>query len=181
MEVKNPIKEKPNMKKQLKSTLIEALKYIGISGVIILIVYFISPQKAVQVNKVVEFTFSKAIKIMLGVFLIIGLLQVWLTPKQISKFIGKESGIKGMAIASIFPIILGGSLVTIFPLLKTLKEKGVPIRILITFIVAWAGKAPLLPLETEFLGVKFAALRIGIIIPLAIIIGLVSEKLIGEE
>ena len=84
-------------------------------------------------NTVVVTTISKLITIMLGVVLLIGLLQVWLTPNHISKLIGHESGVKGMLIASIFPIVLGGSMITIFPLLVTLRNKGVPNRIIITF------------------------------------------------
>ena len=171
--------ENVNKKKNsLKKPLIDALKYIVLSVGIIGLVYLFSPSKAGEMNHVVVTTLSKILTIMLGVILLIGLLQVWLTPKQISKLIGHESGVKGMLIASIFPIVLGGSMITIFPLLVALRDKGVPNRIIITFIVAWAGKAPLIPLEIEFLGIKFAILRIVLIIPLALLLGLLGEKIL---
>ncbi|MGQ9610472.1 MAG: hypothetical protein ACUVWN_14325 [bacterium] len=49
-----------------------------------------------------------------------------------------------------------------------------------TFVTAWAGKAPLLPLEIKFLGWKFAVLRIVFIIPFAIILGLLSQFILGK-
>lgn len=163
-----------------KKPLIDAVKYIIISAGIIGSVAIFSPSKAGEINVVVATTMSKLIGIMIGVIILIGLIQVWLTPKQISKLIGKESGVKGMLIASIFPIVLGGSIITIFPLLVTLREKGVPNRIIIAFIVAWAGKAPLLPLEVSFLGINFAVLRIILVIPMAVILGILGEKILSR-
>ncbi len=163
-----------------KKLLIDAVKYLIISAGIIGAVAIFSPAKAGEMNVVVATTMSKLITIMIGVVILIGLIQVWLTPKQISKLIGQESGVKGMLIASIFPIVLGGSMITIFPLLVALREKGVPNRVLIAFIVAWAGKAPLLPLEIDFLGVKFAVLRIALVIPMAVILGILGEKILSK-
>jgi len=83
--------------------------------------------------------------------------------------------LKRFILTSTIPIFIGGSLYPIFPLLKTLREKGASYGAILAFITAWSGKAPLLPLEIHFLGWKFAILRISLIIPFAISMGLLGE------
>lgn len=164
------------MKKLIK----DALIYIVITLIIWAVLIIISPAKGLLVGKVAYGTFLKAINIIIAVFIIIGLIQVWVSPQTLSRLLGKEAGWKGLAIASTVPIFIGGSLFTIFPLLKTLYDKGASIACVVAFVTAWAGKAPLLPLEIEFLGWRFAVLRICLIIPLAVIIG-VSSQFILEK
>jgi len=127
------------------------------------------------VGKIAYGAFMKAIEIIIAVFIIIGLIQVWVPPQTISKLLGKEAGWKGLILASTAPLFIGGSLFTIFPLLKTLLDKGTSIACAIAFVTAWSGKVPLLPLEIEFLGWKFAVLRFALIVPFAILMGLLSE------
>jgi len=159
----------------MNKTLKNALIYCGIALFLWGAVAIFSVPKAMIIGSVTYNTFAKAIKIIIAVFVIIGLIKVWVSPKQLSKFMGKEAGWKGLLLVAIVPIFIGGSLFTMFPLLHTLKQKGASIAAILTFITAWGGKAPLLPLEIEFLGIQFAILRIFFIIPLAMIIGLLGE------
>ena len=64
--------------------------------------------------------------------------------------------------------------------MKMLQEKGASVATILAFIAAWGGKAPLLPLEVEFLGVKFAILRILLIIPFAVFIGITGELILEK-
>ena len=157
------------------SILKEAVTYILIGLLLWGIISIFSPAKGLIVGRVAYDAFAKALKIIIAVFIIIGLIQVWVSPQTLSRILGKEAGWKGLLLASTIPVFIGGSLFTIFPLLKTLREKGASIAATIAFITAWSGKAPLLPLEIAFLGWKFAILRISIIIPFAIAMGLLSE------
>jgi hypothetical protein len=75
---------------------------------------------------------------------------------------------------------LGGSLFTIFPLLKVLREKGARVGALASFITAWGGKAPLLPLETQFLGWPFAILRLSLVVVFALLMGILMDW-VGEK
>jgi len=158
----------------------EALIYVVIALLIWGVVSIFSPSKGLVVGTVTYDGFAKAIKIIIAVFIIIGLIQVWVSPQTLSKILGKEAGWKGLLLASTIPIFIGGSLFTIFPLLKTLREKGASIASVMAFITAWGGKAPLLPLEIAFLGWKFAILRISFIIPFAIVMGLLSEFILEK-
>jgi len=159
----------------MKKMVRDALIYVLVTGAIWGIISIVSPAKGLLVGEVAYGAFTKAVEIIIAVFIIIGLIQVWVGPQTLSKLLGKEAGWKGLALASTVPIFIGGSLFTIFPLLKTLRDKGASIACVMAFITAWAGKAPLLPLEIEFLGWKFAVLRISLIIPFAVVMGLLSQ------
>jgi len=159
----------------MKKMVRDALIYVLVTGAIWGIISIVSPAKGLLVGEVAYGAFTKAVEIIIAVFIIIGLIQVWVGPQTLSKLLGKEAGWKGLALASTVPIFIGGSLFTIFPLLKTLRDKGASIACVMAFITAWAGKAPLLPLEIEFQGWKFAVLRISLIIPFAVVMGLLSQ------
>ena len=75
---------------------------------------------------------------------------------------------------------MGGSLFTIFPLLKTLREKGARVGALASFITASGGKAPLLPLETKFLGWPFALLRLSLVVLFAFIMGILMDRVVEK-
>lgn len=164
----------------LKQPIKEALIYIFATLIIWSVISFISPKRGVLVGEVAYGAFLKVLAIIIAVFIIIGLIQVWVGPQTLAKILGKESGWKGLIFSSIVPIFIGGSLFTIFPLLKTLNQKGASTACLLAFVTAWAGKAPLLPLEIRFLGWKFAVLRVFLIIPFAIVMGILGEFILEK-
>ncbi|MBW1698610.1 MAG: permease [Deltaproteobacteria bacterium] len=164
----------------MKKILKDALKYVLVAAAVWGIIGMVSPAKCMLVGEVAYGAFTKAIDIIIAVFLMIGLIQVWVSPQKLSNLLGKEAGWKALAFASTVPLFIGSSLFTIFPLLKTLRDKGASIAAVTAFIAAWGGKAPLLPLEIEFLGWKFAVLRICLIVPFAVCIGLLSQWILEK-
>lgn len=162
----------------MKSSIKTAAIYIALGGTSWGLIAILAPARGAIVGEVVKSTFSQTIEIIAAVFIFIGLLQVWVPPATIAKLLGKGSGWKGLALASTVPIAIGGSLFTILPLVQTLIEKGARLAVAGAFITAWAGKLPLLPLEIQFLGWRFALVRLGLLIPSAIIIGLALEKIV---
>lgn len=158
----------------------EALIYILLGLVILIILFSLSKQKAIQVSSIILKTFKNTILIITSVFIIIGLIQVWIPSETIVKLLGEEAGFKGLLFASTVPLFIGGSLFTFLPLLKTLKDKGASISSIVAFIVAWGGKFPLIPLEIHFMGWKFALLRLTLNFPFAIIAGLTTQFLMDK-
>lgn len=165
------------MKHLLKNN---AFQYLSLSALIILTVYGLNATKGMIVTQTVYLTFFEILDIMVAVSIFIGLFQVWVKPATIVRWLGKGSGVRGFAFVCTFPIFMGGSLFTIFPLLKTLKEKGARIGAIASFITAWGGKAPLLPLETKFLGWPFALLRLSLVVVFAFLMGILMDW-VGER
>lgn len=156
----------------------EALTYILIGLAIWFLIFIFFPSKGLEVGKVAYDAFVQSVKIIIAVFFFIGLLQIWLSSETLSKIMGKEAGWLKYIIASTVPIFIGGSLFSIFPLLSTLLEKGASVGAILAFITAWSGKAPLIPLEVHFLGLHFTIIRTILIIPMALIIGVVGELIL---
>ena len=64
--------------------------------------------------------------------------------------------------------------------LKTLRDKGARTGTIASFITAWGGKAPLLPLETKFLGWPFALVRLSFVVLFAFVMGILMDW-VGEK
>jgi uncharacterized membrane protein YraQ (UPF0718 family) len=165
------------MKKLLKN---DAFQFLSLSILIILVVYGLNAVKGMIVARAVYVTFIEVLDIVVAVSIFIGLFQVWVKPPTIVKWLGKGSGLRGFILVCTFPILMGGSLFTVFPLLKALKEKGARQGAIASFITAWGGKAPLLPLETKFLGWPFALVRLGFVIIFAFTMGILMDW-VGEK
>ena len=160
------------MKKLVKN---DAFQFLSLGTLVILVVYGLNASKGRIVVQTVYLTFFDVLDIIVAVSIFIGLFQVWVKPATIVKWLGKGSGVRGFILVCTFPIFMGGSLFTIFPLLKTLREKGARAGALASFITAWGGKAPLLPLETQFLGWPFALLRLSLVVLFAFIMGVLMD------
>jgi len=158
----------------------DAFQFLSLGALITLAIYGLNAAKGRIIVQTVYFTFFDVLDIIVAVSIFIGLFQVWVKPSTIVKWLGKGSGIKGFILVCTFPILMGGSLFTIFPLLKILREKGARQGAIASFITAWGGKAPLLPLETKFLGWPFALLRLCLVILFAFMMGILMDW-VGED
>jgi hypothetical protein len=125
------------MKKLLKN---DAFLFLSIGALVILVVYGLNAAKGRIIVQTVYLTFFDVLDIIVAVSIFIGLFQVWVKPPTIVKWLGKGSGLKGFILVCTFPMLMGGSLFTLFPLLKTLREKGARVGALASFITAWGGR-----------------------------------------
>jgi uncharacterized membrane protein YraQ (UPF0718 family) len=85
-------------------------------------------------------------------------LNRFLSPKTVTQFLGKSSGIKGLFISSLAGILSMGPVYAWYPLLKTMKEKGTTNFHLANFIGCRSIKPVLLPVLVGYLGWRFAGL-----------------------
>lgn len=146
------------MKKRLKKTL--PLLFVGL-GFIILALY--SQDRATDALKASGDYLMEMILIIPPVFLLMGLIEVWVPKNKIKEWIGNRSGIKGMAIAFLPGTLPTGPLYVAFPLAATMLRKGASVKNVVIFLGAWAAlKIPQLMVEIEFLGASFALLRFAL-------------------
>ncbi len=116
------------------------------------------------------------------VFVLMGLLEVWVPKEKIQQLIGKGSGPKGVAISFVLGTLPTGPLYIAFPMAGTLLQKGARISNIVIFLGAWAAiKIPQLMVEVQFLGLSFTALRFALTLTAVIVIGLILESLIKLE
>ena len=115
------------------------------------------------------------------IFVLLGLLDVWVDREAMMKYMGDNSGLRGMLLAFILGSAAAGPLYAAFPMAGVMVKKGARLLNVFIFIGAWSStKIPLIMFETATLGFRFMALRLafnlaGIII-IAKIMDLKADK-----
>jgi len=111
-------------------------------------------------------------------FIIAGMIQLLVPTEMISKWVGAESGFRGILIGTaIGGLTPGGPFVTL-PIAAGLLRTGASIGTLVAFMTAWSLLAfTRLPLEIGLLGWKFTLIRLACTFFFPLIAGLIANKL----
>lgn len=116
------------------------------------------------------------------VYLILGLLDVWVPREAMVKYMGEKSGILGSFLAFIIGSAAAGPLYGAFPLAAVFMKKGVRFFNIMIFILAWSTtKIPMFLYETSALGLSFSLTRLMINIPGIIIIAYTLNRIINKK
>jgi uncharacterized membrane protein YraQ (UPF0718 family) len=137
------------------------------------------PEKRPAVTTVSWKFFVELILILPAVMVLMGLFAVFVSREMVVKYLGKSSGIKGFLLAIFFGALPTGPLYVAFPLAAALISKGARLANIVIFLSAWACiKIPQEMVELQFLGLKFMATRLTLIIIFVILMGLAIERMI---
>lgn len=116
------------------------------------------------------------------IFVLLGLLDVWVPRETMIKYMGEGSGIKGILLAIFIGSAAAGPLYGAFPIAAVFMKKGVKFMNILIFIGAWSTtKIPMFLFEMAALGNKFAVARLLIDIPGIIIIALILSQMVSEK
>jgi len=116
------------------------------------------------------------------IFLLLGLLDVWVPRETLMRYMGPTSGIKGAGIAFLLGSAAAGPLYGAFPIAAVFMKKGASFWNILIFIGAWSTtKIPMFLFELKALGAGFAVGRLLIDIPGIIIIALAVKAIIPEK
>ena len=119
--------------------------------------------------------FLSVLPLIISVFGLVGLIQVWISRDFVVRLLGKEGGLKGLIIAVICGTLLIGPAYIIFPLLMSIHRQGARWAVITIVLSAYTVKIPMIPLEIQFLGWDFSFLRAFLTLLLAIPTGLFVE------
>lgn len=108
-----------------------------------------------------------------------GMVWVLLPRERFSRLIGKESGLRGLVIASAAGIVTPGGPASAFPLLAVIGSAGADRGALVAYITSWAilGMQRILVWDLPFMGAEFSLTRFLISLPLPILAGLIARRL----
>lgn len=135
------------------------------------------PEKADASLTVSRDYLKEMILIIPPVFLLMGLLEVWIPKDKIRSWLGVGSGVKGALISVLLGTLPTGPLYIAFPMAASLLGKGAKVSNMILFLGAWAAlKIPQLVVEMKFLGLEFTALRFVLTLLVLVIIGQIMER-----
>lgn len=94
------------------------------------------------------------------IFVLLGLMDVWVKKEQVINLMGDASGVKGMFLAFLLGSLAAGPLYAAFPIAVMMLKKGVSLKNMSVFLGSWSTlKIPLLLFELANLGVMFTLVR----------------------
>ncbi len=116
------------------------------------------------------------------VFILLGLLDVWVPRETVTRFMGEGSGIRGTVLSFVIGSATAGPLYGAFPVAAVFMKKGVSFFNVMVFIGAWSTtKIPMFLFEMASLGTRFALTRLLVNIPGIIIIAYLLTTLAGQK
>lgn len=116
------------------------------------------------------------------IFILVGLLDVWVPKETMIKLMGHGSGLKGILIAFILGSAAAGPLYAAFPIAALLLKKGARLAYVLFFLGAWSStKLPLVIYETASLGIKFTVVHISVSIVGFLLAAFLIEKITSKK
>lgn len=154
--------------------------FLGVAIAIVVALLSVFPEKTGPVTSTAEEYFIEMMIILPAVMVIMGLFAVFIPNETVVKYLGKTSGIKGIALSILIGALPTGPLYVAFPMAATLLKKGARVSNIIVFLSAWACiKIPQEMVEFRFLGAEFMFLRLILTIIFVIFMGVIIERIIG--
>ena len=138
---------------------------------IYVILFLAAPDKAGQALKSSGNVFLSMLLPLALVFFIMLLINLFLKPAALAKFLGKGSGIKGIILSASAGIISAGPIYAWYPLLKVLKEKGAGDSSVAIFLYNRAIKPFLLPVMISYFGWVYVVILTIIMVIASVIVG----------
>ena len=114
------------------------------------------------------------------VFTLMVLMNLFLKPAHIVKFLGKGSGIRGIALSAAAGIISMGPIYAWYPLLNELRKKGAAYSFIAIFLGNRAVKPFLLPIMISYFGWMYAGILTLFTITGALAAGYLVGALVKE-
>lgn len=113
------------------------------------------------------------------VMVLMGLLDAWVPRRLVEAHLGREAGLRGAGIAVLLGTTAAGPLYAAFPIALSLGSKGARLANVVIFLGTWAAiKLPMLIIESNFLGVRFALTRLALTVPCVLAIGYLIEMIL---
>lgn len=116
------------------------------------------------------------------IFLLIGLLDVWVPRETMIKLMGEKSGIIGVIIAFLMGTLTAGPLVAAFPVALVMLKKGAKYSNVLFFLMIWASaKLPILFFQAATMGIKYTIVTNITLIIVYIFGSIIIERLLPKK
>jgi len=118
---------------------------------------------------------------LIAAFVIAGMIQVLLPREVVSRWVGAESGIRGILIGTVAGGFTPGGPYVSLPVVAGLLHAGAGIGTMVAFLTGWSLWAfSRLPLELGILGWRLTLIRLGCTFFFPPIAGLIAQALFGN-
>jgi uncharacterized membrane protein YraQ (UPF0718 family) len=156
--------------------------FLLLIAVAYILMFIIKPDMGVTSIKNSAYYIKEMLMIMPVIFLLTALLDTWIAKEKITKYLGKESKVKGIILSFVLGSISAGPIYAAFPMCVMLHKKGASVRNLVIILSSWAViKVPMLLNEAKFLGMKFMAIRWVLTVIAIVVFSWIVAKIVKDE
>ncbi|WKY48093.1 permease [Eubacteriaceae bacterium ES3] len=153
-----------------------------IAFVIMIFIMLFNRELGLKAIGISGYSIKEMMMIIPPIFVLLGLLDVWVPRETMMKYMGEGSGLKGILLAFFIGSAAAGPLYGAFPIAAVFMKKGVKFSNIMIFIGAWSTtKIPMFLFEMASMGAKFAITRLLIDIPGIIIIATILSAMMKED
>ncbi|MDD3519694.1 MAG: permease [Actinomycetota bacterium] len=175
--MKNNNKKSFNLKKFLKQYM-----FFFITLILLGIIFIFRHDIGLKVINSVIYSSREIILVLPPIFILIGLLDEWVSKETMIKLMGEDSGIKGIILSFFIGIMTVGPLYSAFPIAEVFIKKNVKFTNIIVFIGASSAiRVPMFLVEISSLGFKFALTRLFLNIILVLLIAYIMSSLLKQN
>ena len=164
-----------NRQSAQKSKNIKSLRGVALFPVLVLatygIIFAILPDKALLALRSSGTVFLKLLQPLACVFIVMLVLNLFVKPAQIARFLGKGAGVKGIIFSVVAGIISMGPVYAWYPLLKEVREKGAGDGPIAIFLYNRAVKPFLLPVMIAYFGWAYVGILTILTVSVSIAVG----------
>ncbi len=162
--------------------ILKRYKVFLILAVINIILFLFKPEIGLNSFKISADNLLEVVTIVPPIFILLGLLDIWVERETMIKLMGEKSGILGITIAFLLGSVAAGPLYAAFPVAAILIKKGSKFSNILILIGAWSTtKIPMLLFEASSMGWKFMLTRFIINIPGIVLIAYIIERIITRQ
>lgn len=170
------------MSRKNNKSIIIKYKWSIIMIMLIIILYFINNEVGVNASKKTLSNFKSMLGVLPPILVLIGLLDVWIPKETMIKYMGPDSGIKGILIALVLGSLAAGPLYAAFPIAAILMKKQARFAYVLFFLGVWSSsKLPLLVYEYTSFGGIFTTIHVISNLIIFLIGSFIIEKIISKE
>lgn len=145
-------------------------------------VYIGKPVLAIRSVELTVLNLRQMFLVIPPIFVLLGLLDVWVPRQTMVRFLGEGSGVRGIVLSFIAGAVAAGPLYGAFPVAAVFLKKQATFRNVFIFIGTWSTiKVPMFLFEWQSLGWKFALTRLCLNIPGILLIAWVLDTLLKPE
>ena len=123
----------------------------------------------------------QVVPLLAAAFLVAGLTQVLVTKEFVTRWLGSQTGWKGIALACLAGALMPGGPYVYYPITAVMLQNGAGLGVLVSFVAAknlWSVSR--LPYEIALIGLEFTLTRFAITLIFPPLVGFVAEALFGR-
>ena len=162
--------------------ILKKYRFFIITLIALIILALFNMSLAAQATNTIKNSFKEMLLILPPVFILLGLLDIWVERETMIKFMGEGSGLLGSLLAFLVGSAAAGPLYVAFPIAAAFMKKGVKFTNILVLLGAWSTtKIPMLLFESASLGIQFTLVRFIINIIIIITMTFIINRLLKND